>query len=122
MKVPVARSNTRLRFIFGLKVKSKLSRVLLGSRNAACFRRRSSNRSVRRLSSSVTRQAMRSMGAMVSACAWRSGFPAPRPCRRAGAVVTNVQAQWGSCFVLLGLVFDEVAVQGELADERIDLP
>jgi hypothetical protein len=41
MKAQVARSKTRLRFIFGLKVKSKLSSVLLGSRNAACLRHRS---------------------------------------------------------------------------------
>jgi hypothetical protein len=47
MKAAVARSNTRLRFIFGLKVKSKLSSVLCGSRKAACFRRRSSRRSLR---------------------------------------------------------------------------
>src|ERR1700741_3548595 len=43
----VARSKTRLRFIFLLKLKSKLSRVLCGSRNWACFRRRSSSRSPR---------------------------------------------------------------------------
>ena len=48
---PVARSNTRLRFIFGLKVKSKLSRLLSGSRKTACFGRRSSRRSARRVSS-----------------------------------------------------------------------
>ena len=39
-----------------MKVKSKLSSVLLGSRNAACLRRRSSSRSLRRVSSSATRQ------------------------------------------------------------------
>jgi hypothetical protein len=33
----------RLRFIFGLKVKSKLSGVLFGSRKPACLRRRSSS-------------------------------------------------------------------------------
>ena len=53
MKAHVARSNTRLRFIFGLKVKSKLSSVLCGSRKAACLRRRSSRRSLRRVSSSA---------------------------------------------------------------------
>ena len=39
MKAPVARSKTRLRFIFLLKVKSKESSVFWGSRNRACFRR-----------------------------------------------------------------------------------
>ena len=33
MKAEVARSKTRLRFILGLKVKSKLSMVFCGSRN-----------------------------------------------------------------------------------------
>ena len=60
----MARSKTRLRFIFGLKVKSKLSSVLCGSRKAACLRRRSSRRSLRRVSSSVTRHEIRSMGAI----------------------------------------------------------
>src|ERR1019366_2326560 len=45
MKVPAERSKTRLRFIFLLKAKSKLSRVLCESRNWACFFRRSSRRS-----------------------------------------------------------------------------
>src|ERR1700681_693054 len=40
MNALVARSNTRLRFIFGLKVKSKLSRVRSASRKAACFEHR----------------------------------------------------------------------------------
>jgi hypothetical protein len=47
MKAPVATSNTRLRFIFLLKLKSKLSRVFCGSRNSACFLLRSSKRSPR---------------------------------------------------------------------------
>ena len=37
MNAPVARSNTRLRFIFGLKLKSKLSSVLSGSRKRGLF-------------------------------------------------------------------------------------
>ena len=37
MKPPVARSKTRLRFIFGLKVKSKLSSVLLAIAEAGLF-------------------------------------------------------------------------------------
>ena len=45
MKPPVARSKTRLRFIFGLKPKSKLSSVRLASRKPASLRRRSSSRS-----------------------------------------------------------------------------
>src|SRR5438552_13954561 len=75
IKAQVARSNTRLRFIFGLKVKSKLSRVLCGSRKAACLRRRSKSLSLRRVSSSLTRHEIRSIGAMASACAWRSLVP-----------------------------------------------
>jgi len=42
MNAPAARSKTRLRFIFLLKAKSKLSRVLCESRNWACLVRRSS--------------------------------------------------------------------------------
>src|SRR5712672_2628794 len=75
MNAAVARSNTRLRFIFGLKVKSKLSRVRSASRKAACLRRRWSKRSVRRVSSSETRRAIKSMGAMASAlCLTQAGF------------------------------------------------
>src|ERR1035441_5767742 len=54
MKAHVAKSKTRLRFIFGLKLKSKWSSVFCGSRKAACLRRRSSRRSPRRVSSSAT--------------------------------------------------------------------
>src|SRR6266436_1883880 len=122
MKAHVARSKTRLRFIFGLKVKSKLSSVLLGSRNAACFRRRSSSRSLRRVSSSVTRHEMRSMGAMASAWAWCSrvsstaAMPPSRSCRkeRSNSMRFMFHSPW--------FCFDEVAVQGELADQGIDLP
>src|SRR5260370_324878 len=62
MKAPVARSKTRLRFIFLLKLKSKLSRLLCGSRNSACLVLRSSKRSPRRVSSSETKQERKSMG------------------------------------------------------------
>ena len=48
MKRAVARSKTRVRFIFLLKVKSKLSSERSGSRKRACLRRRSSSRSCRR--------------------------------------------------------------------------
>ena len=65
----VARSKTRLRFIFLLKLKSKLSSVTCGSRNCACLRRRSSSRSPRRVSSSDTRQERKLMGAIGSAWA-----------------------------------------------------
>jgi hypothetical protein len=51
----LANSKATLRFIFLLKVKSKLSRVLSESRNWACLRRRSSMRSARRVNSSATR-------------------------------------------------------------------
>src|ERR1035438_4232807 len=66
MNAPVARSNARLRFIFGLKVKSKLSSVLLASRKPASFLRRSSKRSERRVSSSEIRHEIRSLGAIAS--------------------------------------------------------
>src|ERR1022692_3316034 len=72
MKAQVARSKTRLRFIFGLKLKSNWSRVLCASRNSACLRRRSSNCSLRRLNSSLIRHEIRSMGAMASLWACRS--------------------------------------------------
>src|ERR1019366_5299459 len=49
------------------------------------------------------------------------GFPARRRCRQAGVVVTHALIQSGSCFALLGLVLDEIAVQRELADQRIDV-
>ena len=60
---------TRLRLSLALKAKSKLSRVLSGSRKAASLRRRSKSRSERRVSSSETSVAKRSIGAMGSACA-----------------------------------------------------
>src|SRR6202051_4269793 len=121
MKAPVARSKISRRFIFGLKVKSKLSSVRCGSRKAACLRRRSSSRSLRRLSSSATRHEIRSMGAMASACAWCSrvsstaAMPPSRSCRNAR--FNSIRFM----LALLGFVFDEVAVQRELTDQRIDL-
>src|ERR1017187_7619828 len=121
MKAHVARSKTRLRFIFGLKAKSKLSSVRCGSRKAACLRRRSSSRSLRLLSSSPTRHEIRSMGAMASAWACRSRVSSTTAMPPAGVVVTHALIQSGSCFALLGLVLDEIAIQRELADQRIDL-
>src|SRR5437016_6816834 len=72
MNAAVARSKTKLRFIFLLKSKSKLSKLTCGSRNCACFRRRSSSRSPRRVSSSDTRQERKSMGTIGSAWANRT--------------------------------------------------
>src|ERR1700751_3155500 len=85
MKAPPARSNTKLRFIFLLKLKSKLSSVLCGSRNAACFFLRSSRRSPRPFSSSGTRQEGKAMGgrgweAWVRLAPEAGEFPEPQPC------------------------------------------
>ncbi len=85
----VTRSKTRLRFIFLLKLKSKLWKVLCGSRNWACFLRRSSSRSPRRVSSSDTRKERKSIGAIGSAWACCSrvsntaAMPPRRSCRKA---------------------------------------
>src|ERR1700675_898625 len=145
-KVHVARSNTRLRFIFGLKRKSKLSRLLCGSRKPACLRLRSNNRSPRRVSSSETRQAIRSIGAIGSAWAWRSrvsstvAMPPSRSCRSACcSSMTFIFLLLFLflflflllllfLFLILGLclplasAFDEIAVGGQFADQGIDLP
>src|SRR5271169_401951 len=122
IKVPVARSKTRLRFIFGLKVKSKLSRVRSESRKRACLRRRSSSRSVRRVSSSETRHETRSMGAIASTWAW---------CNRVSSTAAMPPSRsWWSArpssmrfmvILLASSVIDEIAVQSELADQRIHL-
>src|SRR6266852_4978724 len=118
----VARSKTRLRFIFGVKVKSKLSSVLCTSRNAACLRRRSSSRSLRRVSSSVTRQEIRSMGAIASAWAWRNrvsstaAMPPSRSWRSARSSSMKFMV-----ILLTSSAFDEIAIQSELADQRINL-
>src|SRR6266853_3898094 len=122
MKAPVARSKTRLRFIFGLKAKSKLSSVRSGSRKRACLRRRSSSRSVRRVSSSETRHEIRSMGAIASAWAWRNrvsstaAMPPSRSWRSARSSSMRFMV-----ILLTSSVFDEIAVQRELADQRINL-
>ena len=62
MKVPVDRSKTRLRFIFLLKMKSKLSRVFCESRNWACFPAAPAAPGAQG-EPSKTRQKRRSMGA-----------------------------------------------------------
>src|SRR6202140_2169917 len=121
MKAPVARSNTKLRFIFLLKLKSKLSSVFCGSRKSACLRSRPSRRSPRRASSSKTRQESRSMGASGSAWAWRrrvsstAAIPPRRSC------LSDDRVRSDSFFYLLGSVVDEVAVLHQFADQRIDL-
>src|SRR5947209_64522 len=46
---------------FGIEGEVKLSRLLVGSRNSACLRRRSSKRSPRRVNSSLTKQEIRSI-------------------------------------------------------------
>ena len=71
MKPAVARSKTRARFIFLLKSKSKLSSVLCGSRKRGLFAAALEQAVLRRVSSSETRQEIRSMGAIGSAWAWR---------------------------------------------------
>src|SRR5260370_14579221 len=122
MKAPVARSKTRLRFIFGLKVKSKLSSVRSGSRKRDCLRRRSRSRSVRRVSSSETRHEIRSMGAIASAWAWRNrvsstaAMPPSRSWRSARSSSMKFMV-----ILLTGSAFDEIAIQSELADQRINL-
>src|SRR5271165_1403540 len=121
IKPAVARSKTRLRFIFLLKAKSKLSRVFWESRNCACFFRRSSKRSPRRASSSETRQESKSMGASGSAWAWRrrvsstAAIPPRRSCLR------HDRVQSDSFLYLLGSVINQVAVLHQLADQRIHL-
>src|SRR5271155_463935 len=131
-KLAVARSKTRLRFILGLKVKSKLSRVLCGSRNSACLRRRSSKRSLRRASSSATRQEMRSMGGMASAWACRkrvsstAAIPPSRSCRKARSnsimFMFSLRSGLGVFFLVLQALGNQVAILLQFANERIDLP
>src|SRR5215467_5689076 len=121
MKAPVARSKTRLRFILGLKAKSKLSSIFCGSRNSACLRRRSSRRSVRRSSSSETRQEIRSIGAMAWACACcrrvsnTEAMPPSRSCRKARFSSIRFMGR------LLGALFNQVAVLREFTNQGIDL-
>src|SRR5271165_5702599 len=121
MNVPADRSKTRLRFIFLLKAKSKLSRVFWESRNWACLVRRSSRRWPRKASSSETRQESRSMGASGSAWAWRrrvsstAAIPPRRSCLR------HDRVQSDSFLYLLGSVVNQVAVLHQLANQRIHL-
>ena len=120
MKRPVARSWIRARFIFLLKSRSNVSRERSPSRKRACWIRRVMRRSCRRTSSSPTSAATRSMGP-----ASRTGLSAsgPRgwpPCPRAGACGGRRRVQRDSCGVSC-LLIDEIAVERELPDERVDL-
>ena len=121
-KVAVARSNSRLRFIFLLKLKSKLSSVPCGSRNCACFRRRSSTRSPPRVSSSDTRQERKSIGAIGSACACcrrvSSTAAMPPRCSFRKARFSSIDSFW----LLPDFEIDEIAIDGKFADQGIVLP
>src|SRR5712691_1689347 len=122
IKLAVARSNTRLRFIFLLKLKSKLSSVFCWSRKPACLRRRSSSRSPRRVNSSETRLESRSMGVMAStwACCRRISSTAAMPPRRnwRKACANSIRFIW---FLLLRSLMDQIAVLHQFPDQRIDL-
>src|SRR3954454_6161266 len=110
------------RFIFLLKSKSKLSRAFCESREPARLVRRSRRRSARRRSSSETSTETRSMGAMCSFWAWSrrlsrtEAIPPRRSCLRARSSSTRFIG------TLLGHAVDVVAVQGQLADQGVDLP
>src|SRR6185312_3299435 len=83
MKAQVARSKTRLRFIFGLKLKSKLSRVLCGSRKAARLRRLSSKRHVEgRVGRDCRSSSARSIGRASGRCRMGSSRFLKKRCRR----------------------------------------
>src|SRR4051812_12251943 len=109
------------RFIFLLNSKSKLSRAFCESRKPARLVRRSRRRSARRRSSSETSTEIRSMGAMCSFWAWSRRFsrteaiPPKRSCLRARSSSTRFIG------TLLGHAVDVVAVQSQLADQRVDL-
>src|SRR6266404_6096110 len=122
MNAAVARSKIRLRFVFLLKLKSKLSSVFCASRNCACFLRRSSSRSLRRVSSSETRQEMKSMGAIGSAWPGADASRARQQCRRGAVFVTHCLIRSDSFWLLLKFEIDEVAILGEFTNEGIDLP
>src|SRR6266702_3442711 len=121
MKAPAARSKTRLRFIFLLKAKSKLSRVFCASRNWACFFRRSSRRShAGRVRRRPGKRAGR-WGRAVRLGPDADGSPARRPFRPGEVVCAHDRVRSDSFFYLLSSVVDEVAVLHQLADQGIDL-
>ena len=88
MKAHVARSKTRLRFIFGLKVKSKLSSVLIGIAEPGLLAP-ALQQPVAAPCQFVGDQAARSdrWAPWVRLAPDAAGFPARRPCRRGGVVV-----------------------------------
>src|ERR1700756_3967063 len=122
MKLPVAKSKTKLRFIFLLKSKSKLSKVAWGWRNPGFFGGGSSNRSRRGVSGWKIGQAIKSKSDMVSACACRkrvsrtAAMPPSRSCRRARFISIRFM-----CGMLLGFLLNQLAVLKQIADQRIDL-
>src|SRR6188768_3070830 len=122
MKCPVASSKTSRRLIFLLKSKSKLSRLRCGSRNCACLPRRSIRRVLRRASSSETSAPMKSMGAMFSvwACRMRVSTTSAIPPRRSWVSDLVSSTRFISWF-LLGDAIDQIAVLGQLSDQRVDL-
>src|SRR5579863_1811215 len=113
----------RLRFILGLNWKSKLSRRLSGSRKRACFWRRSSSRLLRQVISSETSMERMSMGAMFSVCAWsrRVSSTATMPPRRSWCRARLSSIRFMIGFLEVDALLNQVAILGQLADERIDL-
>src|SRR3990172_2755715 len=108
--------------IFLLNSKSKLSSVLSLSRNAASLMRRASRRSCRRTSSSLTRVLKKSACAVLSLCACTSRasrLSAMPDMRRVRSALSNSIM---FIFHLLVFAIDEIAVKGQLSDERVDLP
>src|SRR6266700_2150104 len=122
MKWPVASSKTRRRLIFLLKSKSKLSSVRCGSRNWACLLRRSIRRVLLRASSSDTRAPSKSIGAICSVCACRMrvSTTSAMPPRRSWVSDLVSSTRFISIFLLTDAI-DQIAVLGELSDQRVDL-
>src|SRR5688572_28097650 len=121
MKWPVASSKTRRRLIFLLKSKSKFSSERCGSRNCACLVRRSTSRVARRESSSETSAPMKSIGAMLSACACRMRVSTTSAIPPSRSWLRDLVNSMRFISMLLRDAIDEIAVLGELSDERVDL-
>ena len=111
------------RFIFLLKSRSKVSTEAVLNHawkvRPPAFR---TSRRLRRVSSSLTRVEMKSIGVTRSGLRFEQPGDQRRrtPCRRGAATAVRVVARRDS-FGLLGHVVDEIAVLSQLADERIDL-
>src|ERR1700730_8931548 len=117
----VARSKTRLRFIFLLKLKSKLSRVLCGSRNWAFF---GDARAVGRRDASVrpTPDRKESLwGPSVPLGLAAGAFPAPQQCHRDATGAKHDSTRLGSFWLLLDFASYEMAIHGRISDHEIDL-